>query len=82
MFDDKSPLLTEWLLFSACHFLSPLPHRESLKRRLSHIGLQLPILAMVVTARRRVEDRLGVAHLLSLRHLAALLVLEALAHNQ
>ncbi|KAM3510167.1 hypothetical protein MY10362_000206 [Beauveria mimosiformis] len=82
MFDDKSPRLTEWLLFPACHFLAPLSSRETLNPRLSHAGLQLPILAMVVTTRRRIEDRLSVAHLLSLRHLLALLVLEALAHNQ
>lgn len=43
---------------------------------------QLLILASVVAARRRIHDRLGVAHLLALRHLAALLVLEALAQNQ
>lgn len=82
MFDDKSPRLTEWPLFPACHFLAPLPRRETLEPRLSHAGLQLPILAMVVITRRRIEDRLGVTHLLSLRHLAALLILEALAHNQ
>lgn len=54
----------------------------SVRMRFSHSRLQLSILTTVVAARWRIYDRLGVTHLLSLRNLTTLLVLETFAQNQ